>query len=172
MDCVTCEKCRLWGKLQVLGFGTALKILFDDGDTEGDSVGDPVGDAVGAAVGAAQAKTAGHVSTCGTHRRLTQSLPLAQFFPGPQGLHPHAPCPPQSTSVSTPFCVPSAHALLGLALGLELGLALGLALGEADGALGSSYSLPSPELYNAATSTAVNPCPFQIPTSSNRPLKL
>ncbi|CAN1302376.1 Endoplasmic reticulum oxidoreductin-1 [Linum perenne] len=30
MDCVGCEKCRLWGKLQVLGLGTALKILFSD----------------------------------------------------------------------------------------------------------------------------------------------
>ncbi|KAM3338624.1 hypothetical protein P3S68_030710 [Capsicum galapagoense] len=28
MECVGCEKCRLWGKLQVLGLGTALKILF------------------------------------------------------------------------------------------------------------------------------------------------
>ncbi|XP_025104333.1 ERO1-like protein alpha isoform X2 [Pomacea canaliculata] len=28
MDCVGCDKCRLWGKLQVLGMGTALKILF------------------------------------------------------------------------------------------------------------------------------------------------
>ncbi|KAJ0967885.1 hypothetical protein J5N97_024802 [Dioscorea zingiberensis] len=28
MDCVGCEKCRLWGKLQVLGLGTTLKILF------------------------------------------------------------------------------------------------------------------------------------------------
>lgn len=27
MDCVTCEKCRVWGKLQILGFGTAIKIL-------------------------------------------------------------------------------------------------------------------------------------------------
>lgn len=30
MDCVGCEKCRLWGKLQFLGLGTALNILFDD----------------------------------------------------------------------------------------------------------------------------------------------
>ncbi|RKO95381.1 endoplasmic oxidation reduction 1 precursor, partial [Caulochytrium protostelioides] len=29
MDCVGCEKCRLWGKLQVMGLGTALKILFE-----------------------------------------------------------------------------------------------------------------------------------------------
>ncbi|KAI8391526.1 uncharacterized protein BYT42DRAFT_557185 [Radiomyces spectabilis] len=28
MDCVGCEKCRLWGKLQTTGLGTALKILF------------------------------------------------------------------------------------------------------------------------------------------------
>eukprot|EP01018_Ginkgo_biloba_P033593 Gb_20370 [translate_table: standard] len=28
MDCVGCEKCRLWGKLQILGLATALKILF------------------------------------------------------------------------------------------------------------------------------------------------
>lgn len=26
MDCVGCEKCKLWGKLQVLGLGTALKV--------------------------------------------------------------------------------------------------------------------------------------------------
>ncbi|KAL0310531.1 UNVERIFIED_CONTAM: Endoplasmic reticulum oxidoreductin-2 [Sesamum angustifolium] len=30
MDCVGCEKCRLWGKLQILGLGTALKILFSE----------------------------------------------------------------------------------------------------------------------------------------------
>lgn len=36
MDCVGCEKCRLWGKLQVLGLGTALKILFTvDGQENG-----------------------------------------------------------------------------------------------------------------------------------------
>ncbi|XP_054779488.1 endoplasmic reticulum oxidoreductin-1-like [Prosopis cineraria] len=37
MDCVGCEKCRLWGKLQVQGLGTALKILFTvDGQENGD----------------------------------------------------------------------------------------------------------------------------------------
>lgn len=30
MDCVGCEKCRLWGKLQFLGLGTALRILFEE----------------------------------------------------------------------------------------------------------------------------------------------
>ncbi|CAJ0745198.1 2693_t:CDS:10 [Entrophospora sp. SA101] len=28
MDCVGCDKCRLWGKVQISGIGTALKILF------------------------------------------------------------------------------------------------------------------------------------------------
>jgi Endoplasmic Reticulum Oxidoreductin 1 (ERO1) len=28
MDCIGCEKCRLWGKLQFLGMGTAMKIMF------------------------------------------------------------------------------------------------------------------------------------------------
>ena len=32
MDCVGCEKCRLYGKLQVMGLGTALKLLFESKD--------------------------------------------------------------------------------------------------------------------------------------------
>ncbi|KAI9592147.1 hypothetical protein BDF19DRAFT_407447 [Syncephalis fuscata] len=32
MDCVGCEKCRLWGKIQTSGIGTALKILFSYND--------------------------------------------------------------------------------------------------------------------------------------------
>ncbi|KAF9584415.1 hypothetical protein BGW38_006557 [Lunasporangiospora selenospora] len=37
MDCVGCEKCRLWGKVQTLGLGTALKLLFsyDDESLQG-----------------------------------------------------------------------------------------------------------------------------------------
>lgn len=27
MDCVTCDRCRVWGKLQILGLGTAIRIL-------------------------------------------------------------------------------------------------------------------------------------------------
>ncbi|XP_061687130.1 ERO1-like protein beta isoform X2 [Syngnathoides biaculeatus] len=30
MDCVGCTKCRLWGKLQTQGLGTALKVLFSE----------------------------------------------------------------------------------------------------------------------------------------------
>lgn len=32
MDCVGCEKCKLWGKLQTLGLATALKVLFHESD--------------------------------------------------------------------------------------------------------------------------------------------
>ncbi|KAF8931254.1 hypothetical protein BGZ47_000159 [Haplosporangium gracile] len=32
MDCVGCEKCRLWGKVQTSGLGTALKVLFSYND--------------------------------------------------------------------------------------------------------------------------------------------
>ena len=28
IDCASCEKCRLWGKLQTQGLGTALKVEF------------------------------------------------------------------------------------------------------------------------------------------------
>ena len=34
MDCVGCDKCKLWGKLQITGLGTALKILFSTSDKE------------------------------------------------------------------------------------------------------------------------------------------
>jgi hypothetical protein len=33
MDCVTCDRCRLWGKIQSTGYATALKILFEDEKT-------------------------------------------------------------------------------------------------------------------------------------------
>jgi len=47
MDCVGCERCKLWGKLQTLGIATALKVLFHDAEC-----------GVDAAMGAALAATA------------------------------------------------------------------------------------------------------------------
>lgn len=35
LDCVSCEKCRLWGKLQILGLGTAVKVLLHETQTDG-----------------------------------------------------------------------------------------------------------------------------------------
>lgn len=34
MDCIHCERCRLWGKLQTTGYGTCLKILFELDDAK------------------------------------------------------------------------------------------------------------------------------------------
>lgn len=34
MDCVGCDKCRLWGKVQTAGYGAALKILFEFDETK------------------------------------------------------------------------------------------------------------------------------------------
>jgi len=39
MDCVGCEKCRLWGKLQFLGLGTAMKVLFAEQEEQSSSSG-------------------------------------------------------------------------------------------------------------------------------------
>ncbi|RCI02930.1 hypothetical protein CU098_012314 [Rhizopus stolonifer] len=41
MDCVGCEKCRLWGKIQTVGLGTALKVLFSYEDNSLDPVQNP-----------------------------------------------------------------------------------------------------------------------------------
>jgi len=30
MNCVECEKCKVYGKMQIEGLGTAFKLLFDD----------------------------------------------------------------------------------------------------------------------------------------------
>jgi hypothetical protein len=35
MDCVGCEKCKMWAKLQLLGIATSLKILFSTEDCSG-----------------------------------------------------------------------------------------------------------------------------------------
>ncbi|ETI19476.1 hypothetical protein G647_09310 [Cladophialophora carrionii CBS 160.54] len=34
MDCVGCDKCRLWGKVQTAGYGAALKVLFEYDETK------------------------------------------------------------------------------------------------------------------------------------------
>lgn len=36
MDCVGCDKCKLWGKLQTAGYGTALKVLFEFDNESGE----------------------------------------------------------------------------------------------------------------------------------------
>jgi hypothetical protein len=38
LECVSCEKCRLWSKLQILGLGTAAKVLLTEGAEEVESL--------------------------------------------------------------------------------------------------------------------------------------
>ncbi|TQV96487.1 hypothetical protein V2A60_003116 [Cordyceps javanica] len=68
MDCVGCDKCRLWGKVQTNGYGTALKVLFEFGKDIGTSEDAPV------------LKRTELVALFNTYGRLTQSLmAIGQF---------------------------------------------------------------------------------------------
>lgn len=42
MDCVGCDKCRLWGKVQTTGIATALKVLFELDEKALESVITPI----------------------------------------------------------------------------------------------------------------------------------
>ncbi len=65
MDCVGCDKCRLWGKLQTAGYGTALKVLFESDNDSGEL---PV------------LKRTELVALFNTYARLTSSLTAIQKF--------------------------------------------------------------------------------------------
>lgn len=65
MDCVGCDKCRLWGKLQTAGYGTALKVLFEI-DNASDDI--PV------------LKRTELVALFNTYARLSQSMDAIQKF--------------------------------------------------------------------------------------------
>lgn len=65
MDCVGCDKCRLWGKLQTAGYGTALKVLFEFDNNSGDI---PV------------LKRTELVALFNTYARLSSSLEAIQKF--------------------------------------------------------------------------------------------
>ncbi|ROT39984.1 endoplasmic oxidoreductin [Sodiomyces alkalinus F11] len=69
MDCVGCDKCRLWGKLQTAGYGTALKILFEFG---GDADAD--GDGGGGEVDVPRLKRTELVALFNTYARISGSL--------------------------------------------------------------------------------------------------
>ncbi|KAK6860093.1 endoplasmic oxidoreductin [Apiospora arundinis] len=67
MDCVGCDKCRLWGKLQTAGYGTALKVLFEF-DNESEEV--PV------------LKRTELVALFNTYSRLSNSMAHVRYFRG------------------------------------------------------------------------------------------
>ncbi|KAG5950199.1 hypothetical protein E4U53_005398 [Claviceps sorghi] len=65
MDCVGCDKCRLWGKIQTNGYGTALKVLFEF-DNKSDEI--PV------------LKRTELVALFNTYARLSHSMQTIQKF--------------------------------------------------------------------------------------------
>ncbi|TPX18389.1 uncharacterized protein E0L32_011722 [Thyridium curvatum] len=69
MDCVGCDKCRLWGKLQTAGYGAALKVLFE-ADNHKES-----GEAVVPAL-----KRTELVALFNTYARLSSSMSAIQKF--------------------------------------------------------------------------------------------
>lgn len=67
MDCVGCERCRLWGKVQTLGYGTSLKILFElNDDAEGFDV--------------KSLKRSEIVALINTFDRLSKSIEIINYF--------------------------------------------------------------------------------------------
>lgn len=65
MDCVGCDKCRLWGKVQINGYGAALKVLFEF-DNDADNI--PV------------LKRTELVALFNTYARLSESLSTMSKF--------------------------------------------------------------------------------------------
>ncbi|KAK3388877.1 endoplasmic oxidoreductin-1 [Sordaria brevicollis] len=73
MDCVGCDKCRLWGKLQTAGYGTALKVLFEFADN--DAVSTTKTDEI-----PFKLKRTELVALFNTYARLSSSLDAIQKF--------------------------------------------------------------------------------------------
>lgn len=78
MDCVGCDKCRLWGKLQVTGLGTALKLLFSYDDASGRLAGEgALADHEHAAFALSRSEVVAFVNTL---HRLSESLGAVEKF--------------------------------------------------------------------------------------------
>lgn len=78
MDCVGCDKCRLWGKLQVTGLGTALKLLFSYDESpapQGLSTDFTAGDTSALVLSRSEA-----VAFVNTLHRLSESLAAVDRF--------------------------------------------------------------------------------------------
>lgn len=72
MDCVGCDRCRLWGKLQAAGYGTALKIVFELNDVEDDLSRRLI----------ASLRRSELVSLINTYDRLSKSIEAVEYFRG------------------------------------------------------------------------------------------
>lgn len=70
MDCVGCDRCRLWGKLQAAGYGTALKIVFELNETEDEQSRKLI----------ASLRRSELVSLVNTFDRLSKSIEAVEYF--------------------------------------------------------------------------------------------
>lgn len=70
MDCVGCDRCRLWGKLQAAGYGTALKIVFELHETEDEQSRKLI----------ASLRRSELVSLVNTFDRLSKSIEAVEYF--------------------------------------------------------------------------------------------
>lgn len=74
MDCVGCDKCRLWGKLQTAGYGTALKVLFEFANNDAPATTSTAGEIP------FKLKRTELVALFNTYARLSSSLDAIQKF--------------------------------------------------------------------------------------------
>lgn len=75
MDCVGCDKCRLWGKLQTAGYGTALKVLFEFANNDAAPATTSASDEI-----PFKLKRTELVALFNTYARLSSSLDAIQKF--------------------------------------------------------------------------------------------
>lgn len=80
MDCVGCDKCRLWGKLQTAGYGTALKVLFEFANNDGNNNAPASTSTAGADEIPFKLKRTELVALFNTYARLSSSLEAVQKF--------------------------------------------------------------------------------------------
>lgn len=70
MDCIGCDRCRLWGKLQAAGYGTALKLVLELNETEDEQSRKLI----------ASLRRSELVSLINTYDRLSKSLEAVVYF--------------------------------------------------------------------------------------------
>lgn len=70
MDCIGCDRCRLWGKLQAAGYGTALKLVLELNETEDEQSRKLI----------ASLRRSELVSLINTYDRLSKSIEAVVYF--------------------------------------------------------------------------------------------
>lgn len=116
MSCVGCERCRLWGKVQTAGYGTALKLLFELPER-------PEDDPVLTREVMSTFRRSELVALVNTFDRLTKSVMAVNYFrdqfrAGLEGVHtaPAVDEPPLKPKRKTPTLKESWDAEFGLFL--------------------------------------------------------